>query len=243
MKKFIVISLTLVAAMSTCLSLNSWAVSKKGGCASGKCPIHSARNVREGSKPCLLGAGRCSQYDACSVHGDLSGATGAKLEMYVREKGEDGRIFTEYRLPEFWADDLQGNRVSSADLEGRPALFVFLAGHCNHSHDSIPILEEVYKTYSPMGLRVVGVIVNSGSVEDVNTWMPGYQPHFDVWVRNDDSLGDLLETHLVPAFFFVDADGQVREKLVGFKRVDQVDAGISHLLGDRHLVSRRGGTR
>ena len=38
-------------------------------------------------------ASRCAQYDACSVHGDLTGAAGDRLDMYVREKAEDGERF------------------------------------------------------------------------------------------------------------------------------------------------------
>ena len=165
---------------------------------------------------------RCSDYGACSLHGDLAGASGDVLEMYEREKAEDGRLYDDYPLPEFEAVDLAGNPVSSAELRGRPTVLTLMAGHCSHCHDSMPILADVIKKWGAEGLRVVNVLVNSGTPESVNAWMSKLDPKFEVWVYNDAELGDLLGTHLVPAYLFVDAQGQVLEKLVGYQESDFV---------------------
>ncbi|TDI14362.1 MAG: redoxin domain-containing protein [Acidobacteria bacterium] len=165
---------------------------------------------------------RCSDYGACSLHGDLAGASGDVLEMYEREKAEDGRLYDDYPLPEFEAVDLAGNPVSSVDLRGHPTVLTLMAGHCTHCHDSMPILADVIKKWGAEGLRVVNILVNSGTPESVNAWMSKLDPKFEVWVYNSDKLGDLLETHLVPAYLFVDADGKVLEKLVGYQERDFV---------------------
>ena len=68
----------------------------------------------------------------------------------------------------------------------------------------------------------MGVLVNSGSVESVNSWMSQVSPSHEVWVYEDESLGDLVDSHLVPTYLFIDANGQVVEKLVGFKEREQV---------------------
>ena len=112
--------------------------------------------------------------------------------------------------------------VRSADLKGQRTLLVLLAGHCNHCHDSLPILEEVQETWGDGDVRLVGMLVNSGSVENVNTWMSEVNPSHEVWVHEDESLGDLVDSHLVPTYLFIDADGQVVEKLVGFKEKDEI---------------------
>ena len=176
------------------------------------------------------GGGRCAEYDACSLHGDLSGATGEKLALYKREKAFDGKRFDDFSLPEFQALDLGENIVLSRDLRGKPTVLAFLAGHCTHSMDSIPILQETIRTFGKRGLRVVGVLVNSGTPEDVNEWMAALDPEFEVWVYNNASLGDLLESHLVPTWIYVDSDGAIQEKLVGFKDGDVVRSWISDLL-------------
>ncbi len=165
----------------------------------------------------MLAGSRCQAYEACSLYGDLSGASGEILAMYEREKAEDGRLFEDFELPEFEAFDLAGNEVSSADLRGQPVLLAFLAVHCRHSMDSLPILQKLEDTYGPQGLRVVAIAINSGGVEDVNTWFPSFEPTYDVWVANGDALGDRIGSHLVPTYLFVDPEGRITEKLVGYK--------------------------
>ena len=183
--------------------------------------------------------GRCSEYDACSLHGDLSGAAGETLEMYAREKSEDGQRFEDHPLPAFEALDLEGNRVISDDLRGGPAMLAFLAGHCTHSMDTFPILQELARTYGPEGLRVVGVVVNSGTPEDVGTWVSNFEPEYDVWVYENPSLGDIVGSHLVPTFLYVDEEGQVREKLVGYKTPEKVDSWVDGMLhADPAIASR-----
>ena len=97
----------------------------------------------------LLAGSRCAQYDACSIFGDLSGATGETLEMYVKEKAEDGRRFDDFQLPSFTAKNLAGEEVGLADLKGTETVLVFLAVHCRHSLDSFPILNYLEETYGP----------------------------------------------------------------------------------------------
>jgi thiol-disulfide isomerase/thioredoxin len=130
-------------------------------------------------------------------------------------------------------------RVRSQDLRGRPAVLVFLAGHCTHSMDTFPILQEVTATYRVEGLQVVGVVVNSGTPDDVATWVSHFEPEYDVWVYENASLGDVIGSHLVPTYLFVDANGQVKEKLVGYKESEVVNEWLGRMLAEETRVSRR----
>lgn len=173
---------------------------------------------------------RCQTYSACSLYGDLSGATGETLAMYEREKGEDGRTYSSFAIPEFQAFDRKGNPVEASTLKGKPTVLVFLAAHCRHSFDSLPILQSAVKKYAPQGLSVVGVFVNSGSVEDVNFALESFDPSYTVWSYNDAALGDLIQSHLVPTYLMIDTEGRVTEKLVGFKDEEVVNSRIESLL-------------
>ena len=177
-----------------------------------------------------LAGSRCADYGACSVYGNLSGASGELLAMYEREKKEDGKIFEGFALPEFTASDLSGREVHSSALTGTPSVLVFLSGHCQHSFDSFPILDRLTEDYRDRGLRVVGFYINSGSPEDVDSWIRGLEPKFEVWARNDDELGDLFSGHLVPAYFFLDAQGKITKKLIGFKSEEVVLAEVEQQL-------------
>ena len=107
----------------------------------------------------------------------------------------------------------------------------FLAGHCSHSHQSFPILSELKREFEPKGVRVVGVVVNSGSVKDVNEWLvPQYKPDYEVWVYPDQTIGDVVSSHLVPTYLLVNGDGDVRQKLVGFQSKKKIQQSVESLL-------------
>jgi len=169
-----------------------------------------------------LGESRCEQYGACSIYGNLSFATGDVLELYEREIAEDGRTYENLGLAAFEARNLENEVVRTTDLLGEPAVLVFLAVHCQHSLDTIPILNRMVDSFGVHGLRVIGVYVNSGSVEDINVWLPEQGPRYEVWVHEDPALGDLVDNHLVPVYFYIDPQGRITEKTVGFKEAFDV---------------------
>ncbi len=178
----------------------------------------------------LLAGSRCTDYGACSLWGNLATATGETLALYEREKASDGTTYADLALPAFEARNLAGEKVRSLNLVGRPAVLALLAVHCNHSMDTFPILQEIHRRHAQNGLQVVGVLVNSGSVEDANGWVPHFAPEYAMWVYEDEALGDLVGSHLVPTYLLVDSAGYVRKKIVGFKNLDT-------LLRDMELIA------
>lgn len=165
----------------------------------------------------LLAGSRCSDYGACSMWGNLASASGDVLALYEREMALDGTRYDDRKLPSFEARNLAGETVRSADLVGKPAVLALLSVHCNHSMETFPILQELHRQYSAEGLQVVGVLVNSGTVEDANGWVPHFAPEHPIWVVEGDDLGDLIGSHLVPSYLLIDARGKVRELLVGYR--------------------------
>lgn len=175
----------------------------------------------------LLAGSRCSDYGACSMWGTLAGASGDLLALYEREKALDGTRYEDRALPRFTARDLEGRTVASSDLLGRPAVLALLSVHCNHSMETFPVLQELHRRYAGEGLQVVGVLVNSGSVEDAAGWVPHFAPEHPVWVVEGDGLGDLVGSHLVPTYLLVDEHGMLRELLVGFHPEESVVAELA----------------
>lgn len=70
------------------------------------------------------------------------------------------------------------------------------------------------------------MLVNSGTVEDANGWLPHLAPEHPIWVVEDDGLGDLIGSHLVPTYLLVDERGKVRELLVGCREQASVVAEL-----------------
>ncbi len=177
----------------------------------------------------LLEGSRCSDYGACSMWGNLSGASGDVLAMYRRERALDGTTYEDRALPEFEARDLEGRIVRSGDLRGRPAVLALLSVHCTHSMETFPILQELHRKLADEGVQVVGILVNSGTVEDANSWVPHFEPEHPMWVVEGDALGDLIGSHLVPTYLLIDEDGKLVEMLVGFQEESKVLAAFARI--------------
>jgi hypothetical protein len=159
----------------------------------------------------------CDKYGACSLESDLTGATGDVWAMYKREKAQDGRKFSDFALPATAVQDLAGKPANLSGLTGTKTLLVMLAGHCDHSIQTLDILQALTRKYGPQGLRVVGLFVNSGSAANLRTWIPRYKPEYRVWISDGTAIGKELKSNLTPTYFLVDERGLVREKLVGLK--------------------------
>ena len=61
------------------------------------------------------------------------------------------------RLPDFTMNDLQGNRISSADFHGKVALVDFWATWCQPCKQEMPGYQELADQYGPQGFVVVGL--------------------------------------------------------------------------------------
>jgi hypothetical protein len=185
----------------------------------------------EKGQACLASLSRCHDYEACSVAGNLATAKGDQLDLYQKEKANDGVLITEWSLPEFEASDLDGKTVNSAQLRGTPTLLVVLARHCGHSVQSLAVLEATARKYQTHGVRLVAVLVNTDSPEQAKLWFGEGDRSYEVWITADESIGDTLENHLVPSYFLVHADGKVEKKLIGYKSQELVNDGMESFLG------------
>ncbi len=178
----------------------------------------------------LLGANNCVKFSACSVEYDLSNATGEDLERYELEKSQDGATFADWRAPDFTLPTTAGHRVRLSAHRGKPVALVFLSGHCNHSHDTLPILAELKTKYESRGLVLLPVFVNSGSVEDLNSWTPELNLGYDLLVSEDKAISKAYDSRMVPSTFLIDREGRITKKFVGYKDKSTLDRAFGELV-------------
>lgn len=177
--------------------------------------------------------GNCSQFSACSVDRDLSGATGEELQRYQLEKSQDGTTFTDWRAPDFTLPTTAGDQVSLSEYRGKPVALVFLSGHCSHSFDTLPILSELKQKYQKQGLIVLPVYVNSGSVADVKSWSSRMDLSFPLVVSQNKAISGAYGSRMVPSTFLIDRKGRVTKKYVGYKDRKTLDQAFQELVRSR----------
>ncbi|MCI0694841.1 TlpA family protein disulfide reductase [candidate division KSB1 bacterium] len=179
----------------------------------------------------LFGANNCVKFSACSVEHDLSNATGEELKRYELEKSQDGATFADWRAPDFTLPTTAGYRVRLSELRGKPVALVFLSGHCNHSHDTLPILAELNAKYESQGLTILPVFVNSGSVEDIKSWTSELNLGYDLMVSESKDISQAYDSRMVPSTFLIDREGRITKKFVGYKDKSTLDQAFGELIG------------
>jgi len=184
------------------------------------------------------GCGNCSRFSACSVDRDLSGATGEELVRYEKEKSQDGMTFADFSAPDFTLPTTDGKQVALSDYRGRPVVVTFLSGHCSHSFDMLPILAKLKKKYEPLGITVLPVYINSGSVENILTWSSEMKLGYPFLVSSTKELSKAYDSRMVPATFLIDEKGQVRQKFVGYKSETELDVAFANLISDNFETAK-----
>jgi len=168
---------------------------------------------------------RCAKYNACSINMDLSYAEGPELERYEKERVLDGVETDPYLPRDFTLKTTRGNQVQLSSLLGKPVAVVFLAVHCSHSWDSLPILDELTNEFGE-GVAILPVFTNSGTVEDVKESTSHKQLNLDYLVSEGKSLSVAFDSLIVPSTFLINRDGEVTKRLVGFKDKDTLNREI-----------------
>lgn len=150
---------------------------------------------------------------------------------YALWKKEGGRRVPEVlkkgqRLPEFQAVDEDGNRLSSTDLAGAPAILLFVRGSwCPFCSKQVANLTAVYKEITDAGVKLI--LVTPKPLETTRRVADIFGVEFDFWLDEslaiakqlgiflegrvpDEQRKEYGEDTLWPAALVIDADGIIR---------------------------------
>ncbi len=114
--------------------------------------------------------------------------------------------------PPFTLTDLDGHRVSLADLKGKPVLINFWATWCTPCREELPMIESAYRAHRDQGFMVVAVDYKE-SVDAVRKFWSDLKlepaPFLDPDGRVADAYGVGLSSTGLPVSVFVARDGSV----------------------------------
>lgn len=174
-------------------------------------------------RPCLLflslavaGLAGCRQQPASS----------AQPKQAVITAGEIGS-----RLPDFSIKDLQGHRLSSADLRGKVILVDFWATWCQPCKKEMPGYQKLLDRYSSRGFVVIGFKFDTmRDVEAPLQFAKKIGVHYPLAVATEDVKQKFGGIEGLPTTMLYDRQGTLRTKVIGFDYTDNFESALKPLL-------------
>ena len=132
--------------------------------------------------------------------------------------------------PAFVVKTVEGKSLKLADFKGRPVVIDFWATWCKPCRASMPHLETVHKRYEPQGLVVMGLSVDEEEPAAVKKYAQKMGISFRIAMANERVLDLYGPVRSIPTTFFINRQGEVVRRVVGYIDEDTLDGYVKELL-------------
>jgi thiol-disulfide isomerase/thioredoxin len=135
------------------------------------------------------------------------------------------------RLPDFSVTDLQGRKISSADLRGNVVLIDFWATWCQPCKRGMPGYQKLADRYGSRGFAVVGFKFDTMmDSEDPVLFAKRIGVRYPLAVAIDDLKQKFGGIEGLPTTMLYDRHGILRKKVVGFEYTNVIELELKPLL-------------
>ena len=122
--------------------------------------------------------------------------------------------------PGFSLQSRAGDTVSLDKLKGQVVMINFWASWCGPCRTEMPLLDQMYKRYSPLGFTLIGVNVEPDS-KDAEKLLASVPVTFPVLFDKESKISKLYDVDAMPSSVFIDRKGNVRYLHKGYKAGDE----------------------
>lgn len=112
-------------------------------------------------------------------------------------------------LPQFQLQDLDGNQVSNANLDGKVALVNFWATWCGPCKIEMPWFVEFQRKYKDQGFTVLAISLDEEGWDPVREFAAELELNFPVVLGNDPVAEDFGGIRALPTTLVVDREGDI----------------------------------
>jgi thiol-disulfide isomerase/thioredoxin len=135
------------------------------------------------------------------------------------------------RLPDFSADDLQGHKISSAELRGKVVLLDFWATWCQPCKREMPGYQKLLDRYGSRGFVVIGFKFDTMTDrEDPVKFAKKIGVRYPLGVATDELKRKFGGIEGLPTTMLYDRQGVLRKKVIGFEYTDVIEEDLKALL-------------
>jgi len=138
------------------------------------------------------------------------------------------------QLPEFELAKVTGGTLKSSDLKGKVVIVDFWATWCLPCKVEVPNFNALADSMADRGVAVVGITLESGSLEDVAPFIEELDIKYPIVMGTDEVQRGFGGVFGFPTTFVVDQDWRVHKKYFGAlaNKKELLEQDIAYLLGE-----------
>jgi len=118
--------------------------------------------------------------------------------------------------PDFTLKSESGENLRLSEFRGEVVMINFWASWCGPCRQEMPLLDELYSQYKPMGFTILGVNVEEDSSK-AKQMLDESPVNFPVLFDNQSEVSKLYNVVAMPSTVLVDRDGNIRYLHQGYK--------------------------
>ncbi|HEY4644834.1 MAG TPA: TlpA disulfide reductase family protein [Steroidobacteraceae bacterium] len=122
--------------------------------------------------------------------------------------------------PDFNLGARGGKNVALSGLRGQVVMINFWATWCGPCRQEMPLLEQMYKKYKPMGFTLLGVNVEPDP-SGAEGWLAETPVSFPILFDRENRVSKLYNVSGMPSSVLIDRKGNVRYLHRGYKPGDE----------------------
>jgi thiol-disulfide isomerase/thioredoxin len=146
--------------------------------------------------------------EGCSTAYPLTTATALPVITIV-EGNRIGNLALDFQL-----QNLNGQSISLSGLRGKPIILNFWATWCGPCRSEMPILQQIYETWSDKGLLVLEIDLRENTTL-VQKFMSDNRLSLPTLLDTGGKVGQLYGITAIPTTYFIDKDGVIRQIVRG----------------------------
>jgi len=124
--------------------------------------------------------------------------------------------------PAFQLSGRGGKAINLSQFKGQVVMINFWATWCKPCREEMPLLEDIYKKYKPMGFTMLAVNVEPDP-KDAEAWLGKLSKPvtFPVAFDTDSKVSKMYKVAVMPSTVIVDRKGNIRIMHKGYKAGDE----------------------
>lgn len=134
--------------------------------------------------------------------------------------------------PDFTLKDLNGNIVKLSEFRGKPVYLNFWASWCPPCKAEIPEIQKFYQQNKDKVAVLAVNLTSNDKLTDVVNILKDSNANFPVLLDTNanSSVADAYQVYGIPASFFIDKNGIIRETHVGGMTLDTLQEALKKAL-------------